>query len=559
MRCATLVALNEMGADVQSEDVAQDLRQIQRLILEGSRQFHTARKARDWAAVHGGENLTERASEVCSNLLGAINSAPPGHPPYVLDAMERLLYLTNEANLLHQQAWGTHGEEERDLATAEEYRPLRKRARHQADVISHGGGPDTQPETLPEPRQELMAMRKLRRLMPFLTGDTQNLASEALQDLCQWSMQFWGDVVFLVESDQEEENQRRATSGEQPTNRAHSSAQPGLPGDAPGPLPQPPVGALPHDPARPLLPDAATEQEEPREAPLRERPPGDTQGYQRPQGRLPRQAEQALQEPGRHSPPAEGTGPLPRPADGALQHLPELPPPPGDARGRPPQPAEERGEPAELPGPEDRGQREVPETTTSNETTTDNPALPAQGLPPLPGAARRDQDRGQLPQETTEEERSGGETTERPGHFGPPPRQRPLPQHGALLHDQGLPQLPTTTTQQETTEEERPASETTGRPGRPPQELRPRRPHPGVPATAHTATTEAHDQDGGQTDCQATAVEPDSTEAETVPWHPPTVQWRTALGEPPAGEADLSESESGQSHRRRRAHAAFDA
>ncbi|CAE7857047.1 unnamed protein product [Symbiodinium microadriaticum] len=208
MRCATLVALNEMGADVQSEDVAQDLRQIQRLILEGSRQFHTARKARDWAAVHGGENLTERASEVCSNLLGAINSAPPGHPPYVLDAMERLLYLTNEANLLHQQAWGTHGEEERDLATAEEYRPLRKRARHQADVISHGGGPDTQPETLPEPRQELMAMRKLRRLMPFLTGDTQNLASEALQDLCQWSMQFWGDVVFLVESDQEEENQR---------------------------------------------------------------------------------------------------------------------------------------------------------------------------------------------------------------------------------------------------------------------------------------------------------------------------------------------------------------
>ncbi|CAE7568253.1 unnamed protein product, partial [Symbiodinium microadriaticum] len=205
--CATIVALNEMGADVQSEDVAQDLRQIQRLILEGSRQFHTARRARDWAAVHGGENYTERASEVCSNLVEAINSAPPGHPPYVLDAMERLLYLTNEANLLHQQAWGTNGEEERDLATAEEYRPLRKRARHQADVISHGGGPDTQPETLPEPRQELplMAMRKLRRLMPFLTGDTQSLASEALQDLCQWSMQFWGDVVFLVESDQEEE------------------------------------------------------------------------------------------------------------------------------------------------------------------------------------------------------------------------------------------------------------------------------------------------------------------------------------------------------------------
>ncbi|CAE7250880.1 unnamed protein product [Symbiodinium sp. KB8] len=82
---ATIVALN-------SEDVVQDLRQIQRLILEGSRQFHTARKARDWSAVRGGEDLTERASEVCSNLLGAINSAPPGHPPYVLDVLERMLY-----------------------------------------------------------------------------------------------------------------------------------------------------------------------------------------------------------------------------------------------------------------------------------------------------------------------------------------------------------------------------------------------------------------------------------------------------------------------------------
>ena len=286
--CATIVALNEMGADVQSEDVAQDLRQIQRLILEGSRQFHTVRRARGWAAVHGGENYTERASEVCSNLLEAINSAPPGHPPYVLDAMERLLYLTNEANLLHQQAWGTNGEEERDLATAEEYRPLRKRARHQADVISHGGGPDTQPETLPEPRQ-------------------QSLASEALQDLCQWSMQFWGDVVFLVESDQEEVDQRRTTSEEQTAEGAPNSPQPGLPGGTPEPLPRPPLGALPHDSVRPLLPDAAAEPEEPREAP-----------------------------------------------------------------------------PRELPGQEAREQREVPETTTNHETTTDTSALPAQGSQPPP-------------------------------------------------------------------------------------------------------------------------------------------------------------------------------
>ena len=301
-----------------------------------------------------------------------------------------------------------------------------------------------------------MAMRKLRRLMPFLTGDTQNLASEALQDLYQWSMQFWGDVVFLVESDQEEENQGRATSGEQP----------GLPGEAPGALPQPPVGALPHDPARPLLPHA---------------------------GRL-RQAAQAPQEPRRHSPPTEGTGPLPRPADGALQQPPELPPPPGDARGCLLQPAEERGELAELPPLQhgalqhDQGLPQLPTTTTPQKTTeedrqvretTGRPEQPLQEL--RPRRPRRPQPGAPTTAHTT---------------FGSPPRQRPLPQRGALLQDQGLPQLPATTTQQETTEEERPGNEATGGPGQPPRELRPQRrgPH-GLPshgnlwATTWTATS----------------------------------------------------------------------
>ena len=203
-------------------------------------------------------------------------------------------------------------------------RPLSKRARHQADVISHGGGPDSQPEALPEPRQELplMAMRKLRRLMPILTGETQTLASEALQDLCQWSMQFWGDVVFLVE-------RGGPTVGD--SQRTEHVA-----GGTLGPLPQPPVGALPHDPARP-------------------------------------QAERALlQEPERRPLPGDATGPRPQPADGALRHLPEQPLPPGDARGPPLQPEEEQGEPAGVPGQKDPGQREVPETTTRGTRATLN-------------------------------------------------------------------------------------------------------------------------------------------------------------------------------------------
>ena len=212
----------------------------------------------------------------------------------------------------------------------------------------------------------------------------------------------------------------------------------------------------------------------------------------------------------------------------------------------------------EWAGPTPRAPpREVPETTTNHGTTTDNPAQPAQGFQPLPGAARRDQERGQPLQERAEE--PTGERTERLGQPGPLPRQRPLPRHGAQQHDQGLPQLPTTTTQQETTAEVPPTSGTTGGPGLPPQKLQPRQPRPGVPVTTDAATREVHNQDAGQADCQATEVEQDSTEAETVPWHPPTAQWRAVLGEPPAGEADLSESESVQSHRRRRVHAAFDA
>ena len=475
--CATIVALNEMGADIQIEDVAQDLRQIQRLILEGSRQFHTASRARDWAAVHGGEDYTERASEVCSNLLGALSSAPPGHTPYVLDAMERLLYLTNEANRLHQQAWGTHGEEESDLARAEEYTPLRKRARHQTDVISHSGGPDSQPEALPEPRQELplMAMRKLRRLTPFLTGDTQELASEALQDLYQWSTQFWGDIVFLVESDEEEEKQR-GTNGEE------------LPGGAPGPQRPPPAGDLPRDPARPLLPDTAT---------------GNG-------GLLNRGARADGAQSQRHT----RTG-----ADSDHQE-----------------------------------QREEPKTT--NQTATQSEALPEEGEPglgnsgnggPLHRGARADGAQSQRHTWTRtdsshHEQREGPKTTNKmTTQSGAPPEEG---EPG--LGNSGNGGLPSGGARADGAQSQR-QDQTTGASGR----------HDGATRQEGGHQT-AEGSSSNQPDCQATAAEPDSADAETVPWHPPPAQWTTALGHPPAEATELSGSESDQSHRRRRAHAAFD-
>ena len=203
---ATIVALNEMGEEAGVNDLQHDLRQIQRLLKEGERLFHGAKKARDWPAVHRGEDLAERAAECCSSLLQTLDTAPPGHQPYTLDALERMQYLAREASSAHAAAWGTLHEEEEDLRSVEELRPLRKRPHHEADCIAHDGGQDSHLEA-PTAQQELplMAMRKLRRLMPFLHGEAQVLAGDALADLYQWSTQFWGDIITLVEDSQEDE------------------------------------------------------------------------------------------------------------------------------------------------------------------------------------------------------------------------------------------------------------------------------------------------------------------------------------------------------------------
>ncbi|OLP94038.1 hypothetical protein AK812_SmicGene23990 [Symbiodinium microadriaticum] len=224
---ATIVALNEMGEEAGVNDLQHDLRQIQRLLKEGERLFHGAKKARDWPAVHRGEDLAERAAECCSSLLQTLDTAPPGHQPYTLDALERMQYLAREASSAHAAAWGTLHEEEEDLRSVEELRPLRKRPHHEADCIAHDGGQDSHLEA-PTAQQELplMAMRKLRRLMPFLHGEAQVLAGDALADLYQWSTQFWGDIITLVEDSQEErhnnrENQHQLNYHEDPNKNYH--------------------------------------------------------------------------------------------------------------------------------------------------------------------------------------------------------------------------------------------------------------------------------------------------------------------------------------------------
>ena len=131
---AMIAAIEDMHQKVSKEDLLQDLEQVLQLLQEGARLFAGALRARDWGAVHQGEEYAERAQEICENLLAELRR-DERHPSYAMDAIERLLYLTQEAAELHQTAWGAHNEEENDLDTAEAYRPLRKRPRHPADVL----------------------------------------------------------------------------------------------------------------------------------------------------------------------------------------------------------------------------------------------------------------------------------------------------------------------------------------------------------------------------------------------------------------------------------------
>ena len=94
------------------------------------------------------------------------------------------------------------------------------------------------------------------------------------------------------------------------------------------------------------------------------------------------------------------------------------------------------------------------------------------------------------------------------------------------------------------------------------QSQRRRRRQKVVTTTRHPTTKGQANQRRKETPTTSWTAKPPqrnhSADMETVPWHPPAAQWPTALGRPPAEAAELSGSESEQSHRRRRAHAVFD-
>jgi len=203
-------AVEATGAHNSVEDLSGDLYEVARLLKEGTRQMHSRTRARNWGAVHRGEDFADQAEaameECLQNLQGQANL-----PENLLENLANVALLCEAASNAHEEAWGTHREEEENLRRAAEHcSPKTKRRRHQADVIAHEGGPDSQPSTHhvadQQPERPLQALGKLRRLAPFLHGQMHEWAQQAIGELTQWSTQFWGTPVVLVDEGTDEED-----------------------------------------------------------------------------------------------------------------------------------------------------------------------------------------------------------------------------------------------------------------------------------------------------------------------------------------------------------------
>ena len=238
-------AVEATGAPSSVQETSRDLNEVTKLLKEGTRQMHSRTKARNWGAVHRGEDFADQAEaamEAClQNLQGRQHL-----PENLVEDLSTVAQLCEAASAAHVEAWGTHNEDEENLRRAAAYcSPQDKRRRHEADVIAHGGGPSTQPDhdtADQQPERPLKALAKLRRLAAFLHGQLHEWAQQAIGELTQWSTQFWGIPVVLVD----DEN----TEDETDTVGAHSQDE-GPPRELPGQPELPARPGLPHRPAQP--------------------------------------------------------------------------------------------------------------------------------------------------------------------------------------------------------------------------------------------------------------------------------------------------------------------
>ncbi|CAE7660103.1 BBS7 [Symbiodinium sp. CCMP2592] len=207
-------------------------RRVDRLLREGTQRFHSHRRARNWGAVHRGEDYAERAEELLNNVLQA-TEGQQRVPDHFRDSLDRVVHLCQEASAAHAEAWGEPGEEQLNLDRAAEVTaPLPKKARlgreqHQADVVAHAGGQPSSPilgDQRPEP--PLQALYMLRRLQPFLHGQMHEMVGSAICDLMQWSTQFFGAPVEVVP---DESDDSTATAAVEPLPEPAPGADQGVP------------------------------------------------------------------------------------------------------------------------------------------------------------------------------------------------------------------------------------------------------------------------------------------------------------------------------------------
>ena len=189
-----LAAREATGAGVHIPSVVEDLLQAFRMLKEGTRSFFGRKKARHWGSVHRGEEAAERAEELLHQLLQAGRSPAPARA---------LLRLPGQGGGPggHQTKrpptstgwprWNCRRPQSRDTRRTWWHTQVESRAtwthRHTQNVLDFLSGP----------------LGKLRHLAPFLHGQLHLLAHEALADLVQWSTQFWGTPVSLLDEDSE--------------------------------------------------------------------------------------------------------------------------------------------------------------------------------------------------------------------------------------------------------------------------------------------------------------------------------------------------------------------
>ncbi|CAE7781880.1 unnamed protein product [Symbiodinium sp. CCMP2456] len=122
-------AVEATGAHNSVEDLGGDLHEVARLLKEGTRQMHSRTRARNWGAVHRGEDFADQAEAAMEECLQNLQGLP-NIPENLLENLASVALLCEAASNAHEEAWGTHREEEENLRRAAEHcSPQTKRRR----------------------------------------------------------------------------------------------------------------------------------------------------------------------------------------------------------------------------------------------------------------------------------------------------------------------------------------------------------------------------------------------------------------------------------------------